>query len=163
MNDPSDTDPIAVLLTSVQPAALPPALMERLRTASPQAPVVVERPKISWLRPALASAAGIVIAVSAGVWAFLRSDTTGDATVSDSSPAAQSSGFSADILPPPWSSQKLIGVRELGITRDAQSRPVRLMHTRWLDNTTWSRGDGSPPVHESRVRDEIVPVVLTTH
>jgi hypothetical protein len=47
--------------------------------------------------------------------------------------------------------------------RDAQSRPVRLMHTRWLDSTTWSRGDGSPPVLESRVRDEIVPVVLTTY
>ena len=165
MNEPEDHDPAAILLTRIRPAAPSADLMERLLAARPavfEAPV--PKSKVIAFLPRLASAAAVFAVTGAVLWFSLPHNTPSDVVTSPPPPSTPKAGVTAfRYLAPQESRQELLGVRDLGFTRDAQSRPVRLMHATWLDNTTYSQGDGTPPVRESRVRDEILPVVLTTY
>jgi hypothetical protein len=68
-----------------------------------------------------------------------------------------------EFLPSMESRQHLLQVKELGVIRDSQQRPVRLMSATWLDENTYGRSVDDPALHESRLRHEIVPVLLPTY
>ncbi|MDB6136245.1 MAG: hypothetical protein JWM59_4488 [Verrucomicrobiales bacterium] len=68
-----------------------------------------------------------------------------------------------EFLPSLESRQHLLQVKELGVIRDSQQRPVRLMSATWLDENTYGHSNGDPALHESRLRHEIVPVLLPTY
>ena len=56
-----------------------------------------------------------------------------------------------------------LSVQDLGMGRDARQQPVRLMQTRWLDDETITPPGNGPAVRQARVRDEIVPVAVSTY
>ncbi|HWB04558.1 MAG TPA: hypothetical protein VG796_16135 [Verrucomicrobiales bacterium] len=161
MNEPEDNDPAAVLLTRIRPAAPSAELMQRLLAARPAVTAApVERPRLIRFLPRLATAAAVFAIAGAAVWHFR--EPAQQQVVHTPSPAPKPE-VALRYLAPQESRQELLGVRDLGFTRDAQNRPVRLMHATWLDDNAYSQGDGAPPVREARVRDEILPVVLTTY
>lgn len=181
MNEPYEDDPTALLLQRIRPAAPRPELMQRLLAACPECPAAPapSPARLTILRffPHFAAAAAVFTVTGAAVWMCYPAPDGSEHTVSVTTPgnapetpapvenaaAPVVAAIPPGLLTPQMSNQKLLGVRDLGIARDAQSRPVRLMHATWLDDTTYSSGNGAPPVRESRVRDEIVPVVLTTY
>jgi hypothetical protein len=162
MNHSDDDDPVAALLSRIRPAAPREDLMQRLLAARPSAaasPVV--KPKVIRFPSRLAAAAAILTIAGAAVWFSLPRDPQEVAVTPP--PAPKTEITAVRYLAPLESSQELLNVRDLGIARDAESRPVRLMHATWLDKSTYGPTDGSAPVRESRMREEILPVVLTTY
>jgi hypothetical protein len=161
MNEPEDNDPAAVLLTRIRPAAPSAELMQRLLAARPVviAPPVPQSKVVRFL-PRLTAAAAVFAIAGAAAWYFRE---PGQPQVAHTPPPAPKPEVALRYLAPQESRQELLGVRDLGFARDAQNRPVRLMHATWLDDNAYSQGDGTPPVREARVRDEILPVVLTTY
>ncbi|HEX2748699.1 MAG TPA: hypothetical protein VHM91_11915 [Verrucomicrobiales bacterium] len=163
MNEPEDNDPAALLLARIRPAAPSAELMQRLLAARP-APAFTRAPERKVIRflPRLATCAAAFAIAGTAAWFLLPRDSQEVAATPP--PAAQQPQVtSLRFLAPQESSQELLGVRDLGFARDAQNRPVRLMHATWRDDDTYRQGDNAPPVRESRVRDEILPVVLTTY
>lgn len=79
-------------------------------------------------------------------------------------PGAGQSGDSGNLefLPALESRQHLLSVQDLGVFRDSHQRPVQLMSATWLDENTYGSSLDSE-LRESRVRHEIVPVVLPTY
>lgn len=69
---------------------------------------------------------------------------------------------SLEFLPALESRQQLLSVKDLGVFRDSRQRPVQLMSATWLDENTYG-STLDPELRESRVRHEIVPVVLPTY
>lgn len=162
MKDSADTDPAAVLLARIRPATPSPDLMERLMAACPVLPAVVRRPKPLVFLPRLAAAAAVVAAGGIAVW-FSIPPTAPSEIANVPGPVLTTEGAGIHVPGSQHIRQKLLGVRDLGFARDALSRPVRLMHATWLDHETGSEGSGASPARATRVRDEIVPVVLTTY
>ena len=162
MNEPEDNDPAALLLTRIRPADPSADLMQRLLAACP-APAFTRAPgkKIIRFLPRLATCPAAFAIAGAAAWFLLPRESQEVAV--NPPPAPQPQVTSLRFLAPQESSQELLGVRDLGFARDAQNRPVRLMHATWRDDDTYRPGDNVPPVRESRVRDEILPVVLTTY
>lgn len=134
--------------------------MQRLLAARPvlQRPGAREKAKVVSFLPLLARAAVVATLAGTATW-YLMADRPLPVTASITPPAAGS----AVAGPPQQSLQRLLGMSDLGFARDAQQRPVRLMRATWLDDNTYIPSNGAPPVRESRVRDEIVPVVLNTY
>ncbi len=166
MTDPADTEPVENLLDRIHPVDPSAAFMARLLAARPAVmPGPVSLPSrakvISFPRQWTAVAAAMVIG---GAAAWLSRSPENAPVVAAATPAiSQPEAPAFHFLSPQESRKELLDVRDLGIARDAQSRPVRLMHATWLDDDIYSRGDGTPPMREARVRDEILPVVLTTY
>lgn len=163
MNEPEDTDSVAVLLREIRPVTPPADLMRRLLDARPIITAPAAKPKIVRFLPRVASAAAVFAITGTVIW-FSLPGIEEQPRIVDVPPTASAPQTAALAYPLPLqSSQKLLGIRDLGISRDAQSRPVRLMHATWLDDRLYDQGNGAEPLRESRVRDEIVPVVLTTY
>lgn len=164
MNESPDTEPVETLLDRIRPVEPSADLMLRLLSAKPAFIMTPPPPeaKVIAFRPWLTSVAA-VLAV-AGCAALFFQPKEAAPVVAAVPPVAEEPPVPAlQFLAPQRSHQELLGVRNIGFARDEQSRPVRLMHATWLDDDVYSRGDGSPPVREARVRDEILPVVLTTY
>ena len=158
MNEHENNSPAALLLEGLRPAAPSADLMQRLLAARPALQRPPENAKVISLFPMLARAAVVAAIAGTATW-YLMADRATPETVSSPPPAT---GPVADGAPQ-QSLQRLLGMRDLGFARDARQRPVRLMHATWLDDNTYLPPNGAPPVHEARVRDEIVPVVLNTY
>lgn len=158
MNEHDDTSPITLLLEGLEPAGPSADLMQRLLAARPTFTAPPPKAKFITFLPVLARAAAVAAIAGTATW-FLLPGGASQVTVATSPPAANPAVARA----PGESLQRLLGMRDLGFARDAQHRPVRLMHATWLDDNTYIPSNGSPPVREARVRDEIVPVVLNTY
>lgn len=165
---PPDT-PLEALLHQNAPAPVNDILLQRLRAARPDlSPIAAEK-----RRPGLAGfwkPLGVAAALTLGMW--LLRETPGKP--SHGAPAAagnQKAGeaisgsgkASLDFLPSLESRQHLLRVRDLGVIRDSLQRPVQLMSTTWLDENTYGNPGSTPPLQESRLRHEIVPVLLPTY
>jgi len=144
MNSPDEE--IEALLGRVAPAAPDPALMERLRAARP---LPRRRSKILYLWAPLAAAAGL---------AFALLPSSGP----DQGPGPVGAGDppETDAPKPVASLQHLMEVTDLGVTRDANQMPVRLIRTRWMDEIIYDTPPGEEPVTEGRLREEVLPVSL---
>ena len=160
MNEHDDTSPAALLLEGLRPAAPSAELMQRLLAARPalQRPGAKEKAKVVSFLPLLARAAVVASIAGTATW-YLMADRPALETASTPPTAAGPAAAAS----PQQSLQRLLGMSDLGFARDAQHRPVRLMRATWLDDNTYIPSNGAPPVRESRVRDEIVPVVLNTY
>jgi len=159
MNEHDDTRPITFLLEGLAPAAPPADLLQRLRAARPAFTAPPPKSKFLTFLPVFARAAVVAAIAGTATWYLLPGGAPQE-TIATSPPAANPAVAASA---PGESLQRLLGMRDLGFARDAQHRPVRLMHATWLDDNTYIPSNGSPPVREARVRDEIVPVVLNTY
>ena len=157
MNEHDDHSPTFLLLDGLRPAAPSADLMQRLIAARPASQPPQEKAKVISFFPLLARAAVVATLAGTATW-YLMADKAPQANPT-ATPVAAASAEGA----PQQSLQRLLGMRDLGFARDAQQRPVRLMHATWLDDNTYVPSNGAPPVREARVRDEIVPVVLNTY
>lgn len=162
MNEPADSDPVAVLLASIHPAAPPLEFMERLIASCPGPSTGASKPKIRLFTPRLATAAAAIAVGGTAIWHSFPGAQPQE-VVSVPVPVAEAGGAAIRHAAPQHIRQRLLGMRDLGIARDAQSRPVRLMHATWLDQETDRGGPETSPARPTRLRDEIVPVVLTTY
>lgn len=165
MNEPSEHDPAAELLARFRPAQPRPELMQRLLALQPASlpqPVAPARPVLVRFLTSRAFSMAAAVACAVAAFKLLVPEPA-------IQPQQQTTGAGANTVtrgappPPLQSNQQLLGVRNLGIARDAQSRPVRLMHATWLDDNVYTGENGRSPVREATVREEIVPVVLTTY
>lgn len=159
MNEHDDTGPVTFLLEGLAPAAPSADLMQRLLAARPAITPAPPKSKFITLLPVFARAAVVAAVAGAATWFLVPGGDPGDTIATTPSTAAPAVSASA----PQQSFQRLLGMKDLGFARDAQHRPVRLMHATWLDDNTYIPSNGAPPVRESRLRDEIVPMVLTTY
>lgn len=166
MNESNDTDSAAALLSRIRPAAPSPEFMQRLLAARPLLPATTAKSKFVLFLPRLATVAAAVALAGMATYYFELggSRQPAIATIFPVGPAAVQPEITAiQYLAPQESRQQLLGLRNLGLAHDAFSRPVRLMQATWLDDNVYAAGDGPPAMHESRVRDEIVPVLLTMY
>ena len=161
MNDP-ENDTVAALFQALQPAAPSRDLLRRLAAARPIAKTISPRAKIIAFIPRISMAAALLALAGALTWKFLPLDETQTTTETAGTSAAFAPPLAA-ALTPRQSRQRLLGVQDLGLARDSQQRPVRLMRTTWLDDDTFTPPGGAPPLRQSRMRDEIVPVVVQTY
>ena len=159
MNDPEDS--VSALLHSLAPAAPSDALLRRLAAARPIAKTVARRATIIAFIPRLATAAALLALAGAVAWKFLPRDEAETLADVPARPAMHPAVAAA--ITPLQSRQRLLGVQDLGIARDAQQRPVRLMQARWRDDETFTPPGGAPSVRQERLRDEIVPVAVHTY
>lgn len=145
MKTPDDEE-IEALLGKLLPAPPDPALMSRLRAARPR-PVIL-RP-VFWAP--LAAAAAVTLA-------FLVAGN--DAPPVEPAPTA-------DLTPPKRvpvaSKQHLLEVVDLGVVEDSAEQPVRLIRTTWVDEIYYASAPGETPEKESQIREEVMPVALTTY
>lgn len=144
MNTPTPDEQIEALLGLLTPAPPDSALMSRLRNAGPGPSKTTRIIRTIYWTP-LAAAAGIAFALVLTRQPGQNSNQT-------------NSTSSAKRLPVE-SRQHLMEVTNLGVVRDKNRQPVRLVRTTWVDEIFYA--SGSAP--ESRVRQEIVPVSLTTY
>ena len=157
MNEHDDHSPTFLLLDGLRPVPPSADLMQRLLAARPVTRLPQRKAAVISFFPLLARAAVVATIAGTATW-YLMTDKAAQINppVNPVAAAAAESG-------PQQSLQRLLGMRDLGFARDAQQRPVRLMHATWLDDNTYVPSNGAPPVREARVRDEIVPVVLNTY
>lgn len=142
---------IEALLSRLTPAPPDPALMARLRAAKPGPRR--SHGKIIYLWAPLAAAAGVAFALMPRNEAQARSEVP--VIVANEDPAA------ATPEPQPVSSlQHLMDVADLGIVRDENNMPVRLIRTRWIDEFVYENPEGGEPLKEGRLREEVMPVSL---
>jgi len=159
MND-SENDPVSALLDGLRPAAPSDELMRRLAAARPVLRTPTTREKVILFIPRIATAAALIALAGALAYKFLpRAGGHGDVLADSTSPSA---GPLNPVAAAVQTRQRLIGVQDIGVTRDDQQNPVRLMRTRWWDDETFAPSNGAPPVRQERLRDEIVPVTLST-
>ncbi|WP_035616318.1 hypothetical protein [Haloferula sp. BvORR071] len=149
-------DEIEALLTRLQPAAPDEALMARLRAARPQPQANFKsKRKIIYLWAPLAAAAGVALALLPKQGPVAVGTPPGVVGNENTSAPA------TDELQPVGSLQHLVDVADLGIVQDDNNMPVRLIRTRWIDEIIYVAGtEGTEPVKEGRLREEIVPVSL---
>ncbi len=159
-NEPHDTDSVEVLLQRFRPAPPKEVFMQRLRSVCPVLTAVPDpkRMKVIVFPFLLARLAAIAAAVAAGLitWHLMQPPGEVPAVPAGTVTTRVDNGQQA----PRKSTQRLMGVRDMGIARDEQRRPVRLMHATWIDDDVYLNAPGEEPVREARVREEIVPVVL---
>jgi hypothetical protein len=181
VNEPPDTDPAAHLLARIRPAALRPELLERLRAAAPRkasdtGSCIPRRWRI--VLPRVAAAAAVIAAVAFVARSSLPQRSPEGIVRNPDAPAEAAAAFAAEVraddapgvamaaAPLPMARhirRQLLGVKDLGISRDDRDRPVRLMHATWLDEEGGADASPESAARGARVRDEIVPVVLTIH
>ncbi|MES2706728.1 MAG: hypothetical protein V4726_09025 [Verrucomicrobiota bacterium] len=180
--DPLSDEGLENRLHQTAPAPLDAVLMARLRQARPvlsesqtaafgtgsgprsaPGPVLRARRVLIPFRKPLAAAA-----LAACAWAGWRA-TAPDSIPGPAHPTASvpenppDSPPGLEFLPSQESRQHLLSVRELGVVRDSRQRPVRLMSATWLDENTYGDSALDPALRESRLRHEIVPVLLPTY
>ncbi|QJE98602.1 hypothetical protein [Luteolibacter luteus] len=146
MNTPNDEE-IEALLGKLAPAPPAPALMMRLRAARPR-PVIL-RP-IFW-GPLAAVAAAVVTALT----------LPGNEPAKAREPQPELANETPKRVPVA-SKQHLMEVIDLGVVRDAD-QPVRLIRTTWLDEIYYASTTGGQTEKESQIREEVMPVALTTY
>lgn len=158
-NESENTDGVESLLGRFGPAAPPADFMERLRAARPVlSPVAAPRRAKVVAFPFLPHLTAAAAAIVAGLatWHFMKPAV--DAPGPDG--GVELAGAEVKGMAPQQSTQRLMGVLDMGIARDEQRRPVRLMRATWIDDDIYPHSGGQQPVREARVREEIVPVVL---
>lgn len=161
MNEPSENDPAATFLARFQPTPVREELMQRLLAARPVALETppAPRPVLIRLFPHILKAAAVFVVTGVVAWYLMPHDSGTVHPQTAGTPEA-----SPTLRPAPHeSNQQLLGVRDIGITHDAQRRPVRLMQATWLDDRVYTGRDGNQALREASVREEILPVVLTTY
>ena len=170
MTEP-DNDPVAALLDGLRPAAPSDELMRRLSAARPVLRMPSLKDKVILFIPRIATVAALLALASALAYKFLprggQGSTAGGGqdTLAINNRTSAGPGLNATPVAemvPLQTRQRLLGVQDLGMTRDDQQGAVRLMRARWLDDQTFSAGSGVPPVRQERLRDEIVPVAVST-
>jgi hypothetical protein len=142
---------IEALLARLAPAPPDPALMARLQAAKPGPRR--SQGKTIYLWAPLAAAAGVAFALIPRNQTPVRTDLPGFVDKGDSAPGAPE-------LQPVSSLQHLMDVADLGIVRDENNMPVRLIRTRWIDEFVYENPQGGEPVKEGRLREEVMPVSL---
>ncbi len=152
MKTPDDEE-IEALLARLAPAPPPEALMARLRSAAPHPRRRILRPRF-WV-PAAAAAAVL------GVLS-LR-DRSPHPAGSDPGTAGIGPAPEAVERIPVGSRQHLMEVADLGIARGPREEPVRLIRTTWLDEIYYLTAPGQAPEKEARLREEVLPVALSTY
>lgn len=162
MTEPDKNDPVAALLDGLRPAAPSDELLRRLAAARPVLRVPTRREKIIHFIPQLATAAALIALASALVYKFYPRGDERDAVVENETPAVTGDATTAAMIMPLQKRQRLIGVEDLGVSREDPHNPVRLMRARWWDDETFAPPNGAPPVRQGRLRDEIVPVSVST-
>ncbi|BCU77927.1 hypothetical protein [Luteolibacter sp. LG18] len=149
MNAP---DPLEALLAKLTPTPADPALMQRLRAANPDAPAkVIHFPLRRWL--AIAAA----IAVMAPLAWQSRETPAAPRPIATTPAAAPQPGSALE------SRQHLMDVTDLGIVTRGDRQPERLIRTTWIDEIYYVPSAGTEPVKEVRLREEVMPVSLTTY
>jgi hypothetical protein len=149
MKTPKDEE-IEALLGKLAPAPPDPALMARLRAARPR-PVI--------LRPAFW---GPLAAAAAAVIAGIAVSGNQAAKIGPEQPRPELAGEVPKRVPVA-SKQHLMEVVDLGVVENAAEQPVRLIRTTWLDEIYYVSAPGQTPEKESQVREEVMPVALTTY
>lgn len=150
MKTPNDEE-IEALLGKLLPASPDPALMARLRSARPR-PVIL-RP-VFW--GPLAAAAAAILA------AFVVFGTDAAKVEPEPEPGPIASAETPKRVPFA-SKQHLMEVVDLGVVEDAAKQPVRLIRTTWLDEIYYASATGGQTEKESQIREETMPVALTTY
>ncbi len=145
-----DHEDIETLLARLAPAPPPEALLARLRQAAPprKRPAIL-RP-LFWLPPAAAAALALA-------FPLLREPSPPAPDTARTAPAP------AEARIPVGSRQHLMEVADLGIARGPREQPVRLIRTTWLDEIYYVTRPGAEPEKESRLREEVLPVALSTY
>jgi hypothetical protein len=167
MNDEHhDHESVEVFLHRFRPAAPPQDFIQHLRalrpvnfTAAPPAakPSAAAKPaRLPAFMPHLTAAAAALVAGFI-TWHWMQPEA---APVTSSGENTRHLAEQAAPHTPQQRTQQLMGVRDIGITRDEFRRPVRLMQATWLDDDIYHPAAGEQPLREARVREEIVPVVL---
>lgn len=142
------------------PAAPSPQLLARLQAARP-APVPS---RIFGFRPLMLAA---VLAALGTAAILLFRPQPQPAVVTQpaplpavaAAPARSAVKAHVEVMPPVLSQQHLLSMRSMGLVRDLEDRPVRLVECTWLDLDTFGSAD-KPGLRETALRREIVPVVL---
>lgn len=147
MNAPNDQE-IEALLGRLAPASPDEALMARLRAAKPVRPRFF-RPLI-WLPLAAAAAVALAFAVH-------------EAPPEKVAPPITETAAGASPRTPVASRQHLMEVADLGVVNDASKQPVRLIRTTWLDEIYYVTRPGDTPQKESQIREEVMPIALSTY
>ncbi len=165
LSSPDPDETVESLLRRAAPAPLEAALFARLRQACPETPA--ESAPIHYF-PWKLMAAAAALALAGWGLASVNPKPVPAALVHQTPPAVPPTAPAADpqevnFYPALESRQQLLSVRDLGVVRDSRQRPVRLMSTTWLDENTYGGPGEKPPLHESRFRHEIVPVLLPTY
>ena len=161
MND-SENDPVTALLDGLRPAAPTDELMRRLAAARPVLRVPTRREKVILFIPRIATAAALLALAGALAYKFLPRGANNDAIAGGTPPESADPVTPLAAITPLQTRQRLIGVQDVGISRDDPQNPVRLMRARWWDDETYATPNGAPPVRQERLREEIVPVTLPT-
>ena len=132
---------------------------------------MTRREKIILFIPRLATAAAVIALMGAISYKIVpRLLKSGEKTDVAQQPLRQSSPASRPIIAPvavasisPMQTrQRLLGVQDIGVTLDSQQNAVRLMRAQWWDDETFAPANGAPPVRQERLREEIVPVAVST-
>ena len=160
MNPDDFRDPLEERLAALHPADLPANLAERLADAEP-----ARRNWTPWLWAAPLAAAAALMLLAQPV------------TETPHAPAAEAmakvdlrkgDGSGVEVLPsdfrvfvPVSERSHLVEVSDLGIVESSQ--PVRLLRTRWVDDTTFRGDDGQSTLRRARPRERIVPVALEVY
>lgn len=144
MKTPTPDEQIEALLGLLTPAPPDSALMARLRDAGPGSSKITRFMRTVYWTP-LAAAAGIAFAL---VLSHPPKQNLSKANPAPASPRV-----------PVESRQHLMEITDLGVARDKNRQPVRLVRTTWVDEIYYD----SSSAPESRVRQEITPVALTTY
>jgi len=160
------------LLGKLAPA--PPAreLMDRLRGARPEIEGEARAtrkvvPFRRWL-PVMVAAAAACVAV---VFVMERkTPVTPEIAItpppSSALPTADLAGTTEEsntALVPLETRQHLMEVTDYGIVEDKSKKPVRLIGTTWLDEVVYAANADGKSVTESRMRQEILPVSVSTY
>ena len=147
MNAPNDEE-IEALLGRLSPASPDAALMARLRAAKPPKQRIL-RPVI-WLPLAAAAAAALAFAIH-------------ETPQEEVAPPITETAAEAPPRTPVASRQHLMEVADLGVVNDASEQPVRLIRTTWLDEIYYVTRPGDAPQKESQIREEVMPIALSTY
>lgn len=149
MNTPTPDEEIEALLGRLTPAPPDEALMTRLRAARPGPSKIVRF--LRWSPLAAAACLALAFLLRGGPAAKLPE------TMQASAPSE------APARVPLESRQHLMEVTDLGVVSSAEEKPYRLIRATWVDEILYGSETGKAPVKESRLREEVLPVALTTY
>ena len=150
MNHPTPDEEIEALLGRLSPAPPDEALMTRLQAARPGPSKIIRF--LKWSPLAVAAAVAFAFLLRADPAAKVPAETT-TAAVPENSERV-----------PLESRQHLMEVADLGVVSSGdQEKPYRLIRATWVDEVLYGSKSGKAPVKESRLREEVLPVALTTY
>lgn len=155
MNGLTPDEEIEALLGHLLPAAPDETLMARLRAAEPKPENVISIfHRLRWMIPA-AAAAVLAIVFSLGRQPPAKPPVVAEVAIEPEATAPP-------VKSPLESRQHLMDVTDLGVVNEGSRQPVRLIQTTWLDEIFYETQPGSAPVKEARVRQEVLPVAVST-